>query len=123
ALRSLAGPRVDVTVPATEVPLSASDVEELVAITREALDDTARHGADTWVLVEDLDEEVVLTIRRDGPADEQPAAVAANGQAGIARSIRGRVADLGGTLTVDTRPGQGTEWKVRLTRTRRELSR
>lgn len=133
ALRSLAGPQpdvqvnltVDLTVPATEVPLPVSDVEELVAITREALDDAARHGgpgATVRVLVEDLDEEVVLTLGRDGPgpADEQPAAVPANGQAGVAGSIRGRVADLGGTLTVDTRPGHGTEWKVRLTRTRRE---
>ncbi|MGH4023313.1 MAG: MacS family sensor histidine kinase [Pseudonocardiaceae bacterium] len=123
ALRALAGPGVDITVPATEVPLPASDVEELVAITREALADTALHdGTATrfWVQVEDLDDEVVLTIRRDGPADEPPAAVAANGQAGATRSIRGRVADLGGTLTVDTRPGQGTEWKVELTRTRRE---
>lgn len=128
ALRPLGGSRVEVTVPATEVLLPASDVEELVAITREALDDSARHGGpDTkvGVLVEDLDEEVVLTIRSDGPGPvgEQPAAVAANGQAGVARSLRGRVADLGGTLTLDTLPGQGTEWKVRLARTRRELLR
>jgi signal transduction histidine kinase len=125
ALGTLSGPGVDITVPPTEVSLPASDVAELVAVTREALDDSARHGGpDTkaLVLVEDLDDEVVLTIRSEGPglADEQPAAVAANGQAGVTRSIRGRVADLGGTLTLDIRPGQGTEWKVRLTRTRRE---
>lgn len=123
ALRSLAGPGVDVTVPATEVPLPASDVEELVAVAREALDDAACRGGPATtsrVLVEDLDEEVVLTLHSDGPAGERPAAGTASGQAGAARSIRGRVADLGGTLTVDTRPGQGTEWTVRLTRTRRE---
>ncbi|HEX2301363.1 MAG TPA: DUF5931 domain-containing protein [Pseudonocardiaceae bacterium] len=126
ALRSLAGPGVDVTVPDTEVPLPASDVEELVAITREALEGSGpRDGDDTGsrVLVEDLGEEVVLTIHRAGPADEQQGAVAVNGQAGVTRTIRGRVADLGGTLTVDTRAGRGTEWKVRLTRTRREQLR
>src|SRR5262249_27021459 len=70
AIQLLAGPRVESSVPATPVPLPARDVEELVALTREALANTARHGgsgARSWVLVEDLGAEVVLTIRDDGP--------------------------------------------------------
>jgi signal transduction histidine kinase len=121
ALQLLAGPRVEVSVPAAAVPLPATDVEELVALAREALVNTARHGgpeAKSWILVEDLGEEVVLTIRDDGPGvdDEQLAHAESAGRMGVSRSIRGRVAELGGTLTLGTGPGQGTEWQVRLAR-------
>jgi len=127
AMQLLASSRVDVSVPGTEVPLPTSDVEELVAVTREALANTARHGgpdAQAWVLVEDLGEEVVLTVRDNGPGfDDRQLAETAPDRMGVSRSIRGRVADLGGTLTLDTGPGRGTEWEVRLARTRREPSR
>lgn len=128
ALQSLAGSRVDVSVPGTGVPLPVSDVDELVAVTHEALANTVRHGgpqARAWVLVEDLGEEVVLTVRDNGPGfdDRQLAEAANDGRMGVSRSIRGRVADLGGTLTLDTGPGRGTEWEVRLSRTRGEPAR
>lgn len=124
ALQLLASTRVDVSVPATPVPLPASDVEELVAVTREALCNTERHaGPDVkaWVLVEDLGEEVVLSVRDDGAGipDGHLAESEARGRIGVARSMRGRVADLGATLSLDTGPGRGTEWEVRLIRTRR----
>ncbi|MGH4010395.1 MAG: MacS family sensor histidine kinase [Pseudonocardiaceae bacterium] len=123
ALALLASPRVEVSVPATAVPLPARDVEELVAVAREALANTARHGgpqAKSWVLVEDLGEEVVLTVRDDGPGVEagQLAEAEVDGRMGVSRSIRGRVADLGGTLTLHAGPGRGTEWEVRLARIR-----
>jgi signal transduction histidine kinase len=123
ALQLLASPRVEVSVPATAVPLPACDVEELVAVVREALANTARHGgpaARSWVLVEDLGEEVVLTVRDDGVGieDGQLADAEIGGRMGVSRSIRGRVADVGGTLTLDTGPGRGTEWEVRLARIR-----
>jgi signal transduction histidine kinase len=128
ALQLLAGPRVEISVPATAVPLPAADVEELVALAREALANTARHGgpeAKSWILVEDLGEEVALTIRDDGPGvdDGQLADAESAGRMGVSRSIRGRVADLGGTLTLGTGPGRGTEWKVRLARVRHGLLR
>jgi signal transduction histidine kinase len=37
---------------------------------------------------------------------------------GVSRSIRGRVADLGGTAILETEPGRGTQWEVRLARVR-----
>ncbi|MGH3874671.1 MAG: MacS family sensor histidine kinase [Pseudonocardiaceae bacterium] len=128
ALALLASPRVEVSVPATAVPLPLGDVEELVAVAREALANTARHGgpqARSWVLVEDLGAEVVVTVRDDGPgvADGQLADAAGDGRMGVSGSIRGRVADLGGTLTLDTGPGRGTEWEIRLARARRGVLR
>lgn len=126
AIRLLAGPRVEISVPATTVPLPVADVEELVAVTREALTNTARHGgpgARSWVRLEDLGAEVVLTVRDNGPGLDarQLAEAESGGRMGVSRSIRGRVADLGGTLTLDTGPGQGTEWEVRLTRHQHSL--
>lgn len=123
ALQLLASPRVAVSVPATAVPLPPADVDELVAVAREALANTERHAgaeASSWVLLEDLGDEVVLSVRDDGPGirDGQLPAAEAAGRLGVARSIRGRVADLGGTLSLDTAPGQGTEWEVRLIRSR-----
>ncbi|MFN2496712.1 MAG: MacS family sensor histidine kinase [Pseudonocardiaceae bacterium] len=127
AVQLLAGSRVEVSVPATRVLLPATDVDELVAVTREALANTARHAgpeAKAWVLVEDLGTEVVLTVRDDGPGvdDRQLTQAEADGRMGVSRSIRGRVADLGATLTLDTGPGRGTEWEVRLARTRPDRS-
>ncbi|MGH3931671.1 MAG: MacS family sensor histidine kinase, partial [Pseudonocardiaceae bacterium] len=119
ALRLLAGSRVEVVVPAAEVPLPACDVEELVAVAREVLADSARRaGPDTkaLVLIEDFGEEVVLTVRDEEPGPTDARLAEANGRVGAPRSIRGRVADLGATLTLDTRPGQGMEWEVRLAR-------
>jgi signal transduction histidine kinase len=121
-IQLLAGPRVEVSVPATAVPLPAGDVAELIAVVREALANTARHGgpeARSWILVEDLGPEVVLTVRDDGPGVEPEQLVDAEsgGRMGVSRSIRGRVADLGGTVTLETGPGRGTQWEVRLTRT------
>jgi signal transduction histidine kinase len=115
-------------VPAAAVPLPAADVEELVALAREALANTARHGgpaAQAWVLLEDLGEDVALTIRDDGPGveDGQLADAERAGRMGVSCSIRGRVAELGGTLRLDTGPGRGTEWEVRLARVRPGLLR
>ena len=122
ALQSLASPRVELSVPGTAVPLPVGDVEELVAVVREALANTARHGgpeAKSWILVEDLGTEVVLTVRDSG----QLVVAESVGRMGLSRSIRGRVADLGGILKLSTGPGRGTEWEVRLARLRHSALR
>ncbi len=36
---------------------------------------------------------------------------------GVARSVRGRVEDLGGSVLVTSTPGQGTEVELRVPRT------
>jgi signal transduction histidine kinase len=92
------------------------------------LANTARHGgpeAKSWVLVEDLGAEVVLTVRDDGPGVEPGQLVDAEsgGRMGVSRSIRGRVADLGGSVTLETGPGRGTQWEVRLARLRQGVLR
>ncbi|GAA4416788.1 DUF5931 domain-containing protein [Actinokineospora soli] len=120
-LQVLATDRVQVSVPATPVVLGGEAAAELSNLVREALANVDRHAgpsARAWVLLEDLGSEVVLSIRDDGVgiARERLAEAAEQGRMGVARSIRGRVADLGGTVTLDTAPDEGTEWEVRVPR-------
>jgi signal transduction histidine kinase len=120
-LQVLATDRFQISGPASSVPLPAGTAAELVSLVREALQNVSRHagaGARAWVLVEDLGTEVVVSVRDDGsgiPAGRIEAA-AAEGRLGIAKSIRGRVSDLGGTITLETAPNSGTEWEVRVPR-------
>ncbi|MDT7797971.1 MAG: hypothetical protein QOI78_1404, partial [Actinomycetota bacterium] len=123
ALQLLATPSVQVSTPADDVELPAHVTDELVAVTREALANVEKHagpGAHAWVLLEDLGADVVVSIRDDGPGipDGVLERAAANGHLGVVESIRGRVRDLGGSASLDTGPGRGTEWEVKVPSTR-----
>ncbi|WP_408607990.1 MacS family sensor histidine kinase [Actinophytocola xanthii] len=120
-LRLLATDRVEVSVPATAVRLPVALAGELEGITREALTNVANHAgpaARAWVLLEDLGDEVVLSVRDDGvgiPPGRLDEAER-EGRMGVALSMRGRVAGLGGTIAVETAPGAGVEWELRVPR-------
>jgi signal transduction histidine kinase len=126
ALRTLATAVTSVATPAHPVELPGPAVDELVAVVRAALSNVAVHvgpQAPAWVLLEEVPlpdggPAVEISVRDDGagiPAGRL-AAAAADGRIGVARSMRGRVADLGGTITCDTGPDRGTEWIIRLPR-------
>jgi signal transduction histidine kinase len=120
-LQLLATPRIQVSTPATQVMFEAPAAGELTSLVREALSNVDKHcGEDTraWVLLEDLGEEIVLSVRDDGPGipEGRIASAAAEGRMGIEKSIKGRVESLGGTLELQTGPGEGTEWEVRVFR-------
>jgi signal transduction histidine kinase len=120
-LQVLTTERVQVSVPATPVVLPAPTVAELVSLVRETLNNVERHAgslARAWVLVEDLGDAVVVSVRDDGngiPLGRLEAAEA-EGRMGIAQSIKGRVRELGGTIVLETAPNAGTEWEVRVPR-------
>ena len=121
ALRVLGSSRVTVATPAHPVELPARTVDELVAAVRAALANVDVHvGADApaWVLLEDLDGAIEISVRDEGPGIPagRLAEAAADGRLGVARSLRGRVADLGGTIMCDTGPDRGTEWIIRVER-------
>ena len=117
ALSALERPAsVSLAAPATPVLLPAYVVSELSAVVAACLDNVAVHvGADApaWVLVEALDDRVEVTVRDEGPgiAPGRLDAAAAEGRLGVAESIRGRVADLGGTVELTT-GSFGTEWEI-----------
>jgi signal transduction histidine kinase len=117
-LQLLASSKVQVATPADDVLLPTQVTSELVAVVREALSNVDKHapGAKAWVLLENLATEVVVTVRDDGPGipEGRLASAEADGQLGVARSIRGRVLELGGTISLETAPDRGTEWEVRV---------
>lgn len=114
ALRSAT---VTVSVPDVAIDLPTHRATELVDIVRAALHNVRDHagpGARAWVLLEDLVDTIVVTVRDDGPGIEpgrlEQAAV--DGRLGVVQSIRGRAADLGGSATISSSPGQGTEVEI-----------
>lgn len=120
-LRTLlpARPGVEVAAPASAVPLPARVARELADAVGACVDNALQHGGSTaWVLVEDLGSSVCVTVRDDGPgvSPERLAAAAEEGRMGVARSIRGRIDDVGGTVTFVSEPGQGTEVELRVDR-------
>ena len=113
-LQALAGPAFEVATPAQPVELPSAVTAEVVAAVKAALDNVRAHAgpaARAWILLEEETGGVRVTVRDDGVgfAPERPAEAAAAGRLGIAQSMRGRIADCGGTTTIDSRPGEGTE--------------
>jgi signal transduction histidine kinase len=112
---------VTVSTPATPVVLAEACAKEVAAAVGAALANVAAHagdGARAWVLLEDDGAEVVVSVRDDGRgfAPERLAEARADGRIGVASSIEGRVRDLGGTMTVESAPGHGTEIEMRVPR-------
>lgn len=108
--------RVEVATPGDAIPLADGVVTELVAAVRACLDNVLNHAgvdASAWVLAQRGLEGVTISVRDDGPgiAPGRLEQAAAAGRLGVASSIRGRIADLGGTARVES-GSWGTEWEL-----------
>ena len=113
--------RVSTSLPATPVMVDSAIAAELEAAVANALDNVSAHaGSDAraFVLLEDLGESVVVSIRDDGagiPAGRLDRAVD-EGRVGISKSIVGRMKWLGGSAKLSTGPETGTEWELTVPR-------
>lgn len=107
---------VTVSTPGAPVELPTTVAAELVAAVRACLDNVAVHvgaSAPAWILLEDAADRVTVTVRDEGPgipADRLPEA-ADQGRLGVSQSIVGRLAELGGTASVES-GSFGTEWEL-----------
>jgi signal transduction histidine kinase len=103
------------------VLLPAAAARAVGSATRAAVDNVCRHagdGAHGWVLVEDDGAAIRVSVRDDGPGfvNGRLTDAEAAGRFGVSQSIIGRMRDIGGTATVTSAPGQGTEVDVRVAR-------
>ena len=119
-LESAPAPTVAVAGPAQPVLLPADRIAEVVAVVRACLDNVTRHvdaHAPAWVLLEEIGDRVVVTVRDEGPGipEGRLAEAEAEGRLGVAQSIRGRVRELGGTAALST-GSFGTEWEITVPR-------
>jgi signal transduction histidine kinase len=118
-VESLADGQVTVACPATPVLLPALAARAVGGAAQAALDNVRRHAgasAHAWVLVEDDGASVRVCVRDDGQgfADGHLAVAAAKGRLGVSHSIIGRLREVGGTATVTSSPGKGTEVDLRV---------
>jgi signal transduction histidine kinase len=104
--------RVDVVV-ADDVPrLDADALAALVGAVTEALSNAGRHGRAGRVTVyaEPVDEGGVLCSVKDDGTGFDPATVREG--MGLTRSVRGRLAEVGGRVEVESSPGRGAEVRL-----------
>jgi signal transduction histidine kinase len=100
--------------------VEATAAAEVSAAVHAALDNVVRHASAKHVTVfgEADAGEVVVSIRDDGVGFQVDDAAGPNGDDrehfGIARSIRGRIEDLGGAVRIESAPGKGTQVELRL---------
>jgi signal transduction histidine kinase len=125
ALEPFGTARVMITGPGGPVEVHQAQARELTAVVSACLDNVARHvgeDAPAWVLVEDVGDAVVVSVRDEGPGipENRLHQAAREGRLGVRESICGRMTDLGGRASLLTRRGLGTEWELTLRRRRDE---
>lgn len=113
-LNGLSSPTIEVSAPADPVILSAAPAAELTAAVQAALDNVRQHAgpdARAWILLEDEGDGVRVTVRDNGAGFELSRLedAARSGRLGVEQSMRGRIRDLGGSTSIKSRPGKGTE--------------
>jgi len=118
-LTGLGSSRVSVAVPAEPVPLDTGTALTVLAAVRSALDNVVRHAgaqARAWVLLEDEEGMITITVRDDGVGLEPGRLVeaAAEGRLGVVAGIRGRITGVGGSVTLTGAPGEGVEVELRV---------
>jgi signal transduction histidine kinase len=112
---------VSIAAPAAAVCLPSSVADEVAAAVAAALDNVAKHcapGTKVWVLVEDEPAQVTVSVRDDGCgiAPDRLTEAEVQGRLGVAQSIRGRIAQLRGTVRITSAPGEGTEVELAVPR-------
>jgi signal transduction histidine kinase len=113
ALSAREGLAIEVDGPTGRLPISAEVEEQLYRLGQEALANVVKHAraSRATVRIAATDDTVSIEVSDDGRGFD-PAAVGPD-HFGL-RSMRGRVADLGGRLEITSTPGRGTALRVEI---------
>ena len=120
ALEELAGGIEGVPVTVSSVGpmwMPRGRADELVAAVRQALENVVRHANASRAIVfaDHEGQEITVSVRDDGAGfvyDE--ARLQRDGKAGMLKSMKGRIEELGGRMIVTSAPGNGTEIEFRV---------
>jgi signal transduction histidine kinase len=115
-LRDLEGIPIDVTVVGS-IWLEGHRLQEVCAAVKQALDNVIEHADATKINVfaEEDAGKLTITVRDDGKGFRfDSRRFESEQKAGISRSMKGRIEDLGGRMRIETAPGKGTEVEFRL---------
>jgi signal transduction histidine kinase len=106
------GTRANVVTTGDLPPLSAEAITALSGAVAESLTNAAKHGEarQATVFVEPGETGGVFCSVKDDGHGFEPAVI--DEGVGISRSIRGRVAEVGGRVEIDGRPGRGAEVRM-----------
>ncbi|GAA3433216.1 sensor histidine kinase [Kutzneria kofuensis] len=104
-------------VDSGHIPVPADVAAELAAAVNELLGNVVKHAdaEHVWISVLDDGSLITVDVRDDGVgfAYDEPE-LAASGRLGLAVSVRARLERLGGSVTIRSRPGRGTEVRLEL---------
>ncbi|MGL5811314.1 MAG: ATP-binding protein [Nocardioides sp.] len=97
----------DVTEPVAAVAMSVEEVDSIVGAVHEALSNVSKHAGvpDATVSAMAADAAVVVSVIDRGRGFEVDSTIEGFG---ISQSIRARIGELGGEVTIESAPGRGT---------------
>jgi signal transduction histidine kinase len=113
---------VPITVSAVgPIWIARSQADEIAAAVREALANVAEHARATRAVVftDEEDGQLVVSVRDDGVGfSYDEARLRADGKAGVLKSMKGRIEEMGGTIAFSAAQGGGTEVTFRAPKNR-----
>jgi signal transduction histidine kinase len=108
---------VPITVSAVgPIWVARSQADEIAAAVREALANVAEHARATRAVVfaDEEDGRLVVSVRDDGVGfSYDEARLRAEGKAGVLKSMKGRIEEMGGSVAIRAAQGGGTEVEFR----------
>ncbi|MEE8347645.1 MAG: ATP-binding protein, partial [Dehalococcoidia bacterium] len=93
--------------------LSPTAEVQLIRIVQEAMSNIKKHapGSEAWLSIEVRNQEALVVIRDNGPGFDLDSTIVRGRQYGL-QTMKERAESVGGSLRINSRPGDGTVLEV-----------